>query len=266
MRKLISKFGSITVALLLVSLFVYLVVSYVNSNSDSIWNSVKIDIVDTDKYSFVSELDVRNVINDFNYTIEKTHIDSIDIYSIKERLLENNYINKVSVYTGIDGSLNVVVSQFEPVLTINTPVGLYMLNVDGESVLVNGIINVDIPYITTENRYNEFNKFYRNSINNDISIADIVGIICNFANRIRNDNLLSNLIVQININLKGEIELIPRFGADIVVLCDLVDLEKCDNYIYKLKRFYENISSENNLEVFSVVNVKYKNQVVPNNK
>lgn len=256
------EFSSVAIALSLVSLFIYLVISYNNSNVDFIWNKVNVDIIDADKYNFVSRSDIDNIINEFNYHIGETHIDNLDIYAIQSRLLENVYINKAFVYTGVDGSLNFVVSQFEPVLLFNTPVGLYMLNSNGDEVLVNGAISAKVRYITTENTKNEFNKFFKHSINKNISIAEITKIICNFVDKIESDDLLSKLIVQININQIGEVELIPRFGADIITLCDLVDLEKCSGFIYKLKSFYYDISSKNYLEVYSAVNMKYKNQIV----
>lgn len=266
MKKFYRGLLSLIVAISLMVLFVYSAIKYSKSNSEYMWNKTNITIVDSLDYEFVSSGYVDKVLNRFKYRLNKTYLDSIQTNEIKKAIIKNNYIDGTWVYCGVDGSLNIIVSQFNPILLLKTSQKLYMLNKKGESRVVNGSVMKKIPYITTDSNSTDLSKFFKNSLNKNILAEEITINICKFAEGMRTDKLLGNLIVQIHINNVGEIELIPRFGADIITFCDLSDIGNYDTYINKLKRFYENMAEKKNLDMYSTVNLKFRSQIVATKK
>ncbi len=250
----------LTIALIVA--FVLTVGAYSKSTISNKWKTVNVIIKDSDKHSFVSEAQIKLLLSNFKYKLNKTHIDSIKVDVIKSRVMKNKYVDRATVYTSCDGSLNIVIDQFVPYLLIQSAQSLYMFDVKGNSRVVNCAINKDLPYITTDLIKIDFQKFFKSSVKKHITNEEIIKIICNFAKVVKDDGLLSNYIVQINVNSYGEVELIPRFGAKLITFCDLYDIENYDIYIDKLKRFLETLSNTNKVGDYDFVNLKVENQVI----
>lgn len=266
MGKLYTRLLTLTIAISLVVLFVFSAVSYSKSKAEYLWNKTNITIVDTLDYEFVSIDYIKQTLGRFKYKLNKTKLNTIQTNEIKKSISKNGYIDHAWVYCGMDGSLNIVVSQFNPVLLLKTSQRLYMLNQEGESRIVNGSVMKKLPYITTDSDSANLSRYFKNSLIKDILPEDITKIICKFASDLYDDKLLGNLIVQIHINSVGEVELIPRFGARIITFCDLSDIERYDTYASKLKSFYETIAERDDMETYSKVNLKFKNQIVATKK
>ncbi len=245
-----------------VVLFVYSAIKFEESKVNSFWNKTNIIIMDYEKRALVQEYQIRSDISEFDYEINVTHIDSIDVYKLRNKIVKRNYVDNAWVYVGVDGSINIIVKQFDPILLVQLSMQKLMVDINGVSKVRNGVIYTNLPQITVERNNLNFKTFFKNSLKKDINDTEIIKIICKFANELYDDVLLENLIVQININKVGEVELIPRFGAKIITFCDLSDLEQSDVYISKLKKFYKKISELNLLQHYSSINLKFKDQVV----
>ena len=68
-----------------------------------------------------------------------------------------------------------------------------------------------------------------------------------------------NPIVQIYVDEKNNVELIPRVGNHNIILGDASDLE---NKLEKLMIFYKKGLSKTGWNEYSTINLKYKNQIV----
>jgi cell division protein FtsQ len=115
-------------------------------------------------------------------------------------------------------------------------------------------------YITES--YSQFYNFSIPQIEKDSSLraATVLDDIYEVADFIRNDSLLNSLVAQIYINSDREIELYPVVGDQKIIFGTSEDIgEKFE----KLQIFYkEGLNSINDWNKYSVINLKYKDQVV----
>ena len=80
-----------------------------------------------------------------------------------------------------------------------------------------------------------------------------------FALFLQDDDFWNSQIEQIYVHPNGEVDLIPRVGNHRIALGSLADFgSKLD----KLKLFYEKAIPKVGWEKYSVINLKYKNQIV----
>jgi cell division protein FtsQ len=79
------------------------------------------------------------------------------------------------------------------------------------------------------------------------------------AQKVGKDEFWNAFIEQIYVNHHNEIELVPRVGSQIILLgnSDIID-EKLSN----LLRFYKDGPGRTGWDAYSIINLKYKNQVV----
>jgi cell division protein FtsQ len=84
--------------------------------------------------------------------------------------------------------------------------------------------------------------------------------IYEMATYIANDTLLNGLIHQLSINEDKEFEMYPSIGDHKIIFGGATDIaEKFE----KLKLFYrEGLNKTDNWKKYTIVNLKYKNQVV----
>jgi cell division protein FtsQ len=86
-----------------------------------------------------------------------------------------------------------------------------------------------------------------------------VGSLYQFALFLQENDFWNNQIEQIYVHPDNEIELIPRVGNHRIVLGTFDDFEgKLNN----LKLFYEKAIPKVGWEKYSIINLKYKNQIV----
>ena len=193
-------YGTILISFLatfFVALFVYTAIKYKESNVNSFWNKTNITIMNSSERELIKDYQIRSDISEFKYKVNITHIDSIDVYSLRNKIAKRNYVDQVWVFTGVDGSINIIVKQFNPVLLMQLYTQKYMVDENAKLKKKNGIIYTLLPQITIESNKFELKKFFKNSLKKDINDTEIIKIICIFANRVYDDVLLKNLIVQI---------------------------------------------------------------------
>jgi cell division protein FtsQ len=98
-------------------------------------------------------------------------------------------------------------------------------------------------------------KSISDSLRNRVFIDDIFKM----AEFIRTDPLWHAQIEQLYVNKELEIELIPRVGNHRIVVGDVVDIKK---KLDKLKVFYAKGLSNTGWNEYSVINLKFADQVV----
>lgn len=76
---------------------------------------------------------------------------------------------------------------------------------------------------------------------------------------IRQNNFLQALISQIYVNSKGEFDLIPQLGKQIIHLGSIENIEKKLN---KLEIFYKKAMMKAGWEKYATINLEYKDQIV----
>jgi cell division protein FtsQ len=203
---------------------------------------VEVVITDSLEKNFLKEKDIVACLKKTRlYPLNKNG-DSINTYRIKKELLKNEIIETAKVTHTLSGKIKIVVSQKMPILRIFNPGGSYYVDKSGNimpSALGQAIYvpvasgNIEKTFATTG--------------------------LYQFALFLQKDDFWNNQIEQIYVRSVDEIEIVPRVGNHRIILGSL------DNYENKLKRlrlFYEQAIPKMGWEKYSIINLKYKNQIV----
>ncbi len=227
----------------------------------------KVDIVieKDDDNSFLDEDDILNFLKDRNDTFVNQPMKDINVYKIERALNTHPSIASSEVAVTVNGDVSISIKQRKPIVRI--------INSKGESFYIDNhatvmpladhytarvlIVNGFIP-----EKYSQFYNISVPQIEKDSAFKAITVIddIYEVANYIKNDSLLNSLIIQMYINNDREIELYPAIGNQKIIFGNDDDI--ADKF-EKLKIFYtQGLNSVDGWNKYSIINLKYKNQVV----
>ena len=240
--------------------------AFVNNAENKVkGKTVSVAIEQDDDNSFVDEDDVLKFLKDRNDTFINQPMKDIDVYKIERALNTHPSIAASEVAVTVNGDVSINIKQRKPIVRI--------INSKGESFYIDDkatvmpladhytarvlVVNGFIP-----EKYAQFYKISVQQIEKDSAFKAITVIddIYEVANYIKKDSLLNGLITQLYINNEREIELYPAIGNQRIIFGDDADIaEKFE----KLKTFYtQGLNSVDGWNKYSVINLKYKNQVV----
>jgi cell division protein FtsQ len=214
---------------------------------------------------FIDEDDVKTFFAERNDALANTELKNIDINALEKALNSHPAVENADLSVAVNGDIKIEVKQRTPLVRV--------FNMSGESyyidtqsklmplsdkytarvLVVNG--HVFEPYAR---RYQfTVKEIGDNKIFKEVSMLDD---IYEMATYISNDSLLSGLIHQLSINADKEFEMYPSIGDHRIIFGAAVDIaEKFE----KLKVFYkEGLNKTDNWNKYSIVSLKYKNQVV----
>ena len=224
--------------------------------------ALSVSIADKNPRGFITSAEIEKLVYAKFDSIRGELLDSLDIEQIEINLAENPYIKNVNVYTTVHGNLSIEVEREEALIRIiNKKNEGYYLSRSGRAlplskgfiphvVVASGNINDSYDKIKDQNIIYTSQETGKNS---DLSKLYFL------AGELEENNFLSNHIKQVYVNQKGDIELIPENGKYIILLGDVNDIEiKFEN----LLAFYQAGLPKVGIGNISVVNLKYKNQVV----
>jgi cell division protein FtsQ len=204
----------------------------------------EVEVVIADRFDkhFLKERDIVAFLKKARlYPLNKNG-DSINTYSIKNALLKNEMIETVKVTRTISGKIKIVVLQKMPILRVFSPGGNYCVDKSGKimpSVLGQAIYipiasgNIEKTFATT--------NLYK------------------FALFLQKDDFWNDQIEQIYVRSVNDIEIIPRVGSHRIIMGSL---ENYESKLDRLRLFYEQVIPKMGWEKYSIVNLKYKNQIV----
>lgn len=214
---------------------------------------------DTLNNTFINRQDVLSIINRDYRQIIGYPIDSVDVARLENILNRQPAIKQAQIYKTIKGKIEVELIQRKPIVRIfdTKNRGFY---IDNEGVIIPPtnkyaahvlVANGNIPVLTdTITSVVNLVKHSETFIWNDIfELSKIIYY----------DTFWKAQIQQIYINSQGEIELIPRVGAHIIIFGKF---DNHDKKLWKLKAMYQNALSHTGWDKYKTINLKYGNQVV----
>lgn len=218
-----------------------------------------------DDNSFVDEDDILKFLKDRNDTLVDQPLYEINVYELEKALNAHPSIAKADVAVNVNGDVIINITQRKPIVRVINAFGesFYIDNkatlmplathYTARVLLVNGVI---------PEQYAQFYNLSIPQIQKDSALcsASVLDDVYELAKYIQSDSLLNDLITQAYINTDREIELYPAIGNQKIIFGKADDIA---GKFEKLKIFYtEGLNSSNSWEKYSVINLKYKNQVV----
>jgi len=183
---------------------------------------------------------------------------------IEEFLMNKPYVEKAEVYQTLKGVLKIEIKQREPVVRIYTQrEKQYYIDKEGKIIEINKDESTDV---VVASGYIDMNSsiLKKGSIDT-VNIKDKKGMEKNLSNlfliakRLQNDSILNYQIDQIYLNKNGSFELIPKIGNYVIKIDEGNDLE---TQLIKLSYLYKDSFTIIGWDNYSVVDLRYRNQVV----
>ena len=203
---------------------------------------VEIVITDSIEKYFLKEKDIVAYLNKANlYPLNKKG-NEINTQNIENALLKNDIIETAEVIQTISGKIKIVISQKMPILRVFSAGGSYYVDKSG-NVMPSALGQAIYVPVASGN------------IEKSFAVSELY----KFALFLQKEDFWNDQIEQIYVKSVNDIEIIPRVGDHKIILGSL------DNYENKLKHlrlFYEQVIPKTGWEKYSVINLKYKNQIV----
>ncbi|MAC95301.1 MAG: cell division protein FtsQ [Flavobacteriales bacterium] len=211
---------------------------------------------------FVDEDDIYAMVYHEADTVVGKKLVDINSEALEHKINNHPSVEKSEVYKTIEGKLVVEVEQRTPIVRIFAYNGdSYYIDSTGRimppSAQYTARVMVANGYIF--DNFIEINHLNARELSDSLEVKTLVDDIFELAEYIRKDELWSAQIEQLYVNKDFELELIPRVGNHRIVIGDATAIdEKFD----KLKIFYYKGLSKTGWNEYSVINLKYANQVV----
>ena len=203
---------------------------------------VQIVITDSIEKKFIKEKDVIAFLKKANlYPLNKKGSE-INTFEIEKALLKNEIIETSEVVHAISGKIIIAISQKMPILRVFSSGGSYYVDKTGKTMPITPGQAIYVPVAS-------------GNIEKSFAASDLY----KFALFLQNNNFWNDQIEQIYVRSASDIEIIPRVGNHRIILGSLDDYE---GKLERLRLFYEQAIPKMGWEKYSVINLKYKNQIV----
>lgn len=211
---------------------------------------------------YMQPKDVRAWLEKYGFRLEGSPVRSLETARIESALRRNPYVREAEVFVTEDGVLHLEVWQRNPSLkVINLSQQLFQID-------DRGVEMPDNPGYRSRLRvasgYIPYAPLYGSDVDD---IPDSLGRsmlkkLFHINRYLEEDPLWNALFEQIYVTASGEIELIPKVGGQLVRLGRIADREDLDDKMFRLKLFYQKGMSQEGWQKYSVLSLKYKNQLV----
>jgi len=212
------------------------------AENDQECTNMKIEVLSTSEISYLNEAQVESVLKKHNLNPVGKKISEINLDSIEKALTENRLIKTAEAYKSIDGTVKIKVSQRVPVLRIISESGNYYVDSEGQTMPVPPNFAAYVPLATGK-----------------ISEEYASTKLYEFALFLKKNQFWNSQIEQIHVRPNLDIELIPRVGDHFILLGKIEDYEE---NLDKLRLFYNKGLQKVGWNRYSMINLKFKNQVV----
>ena len=258
--------------ILFVSLWVVLItgllftMGFVNKQQDALLcEKLTVNVNQENDLYFLDMYDIVRLIKDRGDSIVGQPKSTVNVSEIEKALNSHADISNAEVYMSIDGEVKVEVKQRKPVVRV--------MNLDGDSyyiddegtfmplstkytakvLIANGLISE--PFIK---RYTySIADIGKDSLLNATSMLDEIYAMANYINA---DKFWSSQIQQIYINKDKDMEIVPMAGDQKIIFGDTTYM---DEKFKKLLTFYQQgLNTTGWWDKYSIINLKFKNQIV----
>lgn len=221
-------------------------------NADKRVNNVLVEIRDQNGDFFTDQLEVLNLLNGQNtdYVLGLT-LKKLDLKTLESRVEEHPFIKNAQVYRDIKGNLLVKVEQAQPIARIfrHHEKDVY-IDKDGTLIPTTPRHTARVPLIEMERTFS-----WERNINETKYGRDILELL----KYIEADDFWRAQIAQVVIQKDGEIKMLPQVTKQEIAFGKPSDL---DRKFKKLKVFYKEILPNKGWNTYSMVNLKFENQIV----
>lgn len=211
----------------------------------------------TDDYRFVTEEDVKGYLDNYYGAYIGQRIDSIKLHKVESILNVQSAILNSEAYTTDDGMLNITISQREPVVRFQNGEHGFYADECGFIFPLQDNYTSNVPVIDGNIPLNVEDGF-KGAPGSDKEKAWMAGVLelLNFMDKSR---AWSENIVQMHVDEKGDLVLIPRQGNERFIFGSP---DGAEAKFGRIEKYYRYILPEKGEGYYRTVNVKFDKQIV----
>lgn len=235
--------------------------SFVSKDRENVVMSIPdINVETHDEMVFLTQQDVLERLKNMQLIWEEQIYQDMDIDAIEYALKNMPEISNASVFFKLNGNWEINCKLRVPIARVVDSVGASFY-IDSEMKMMplsrkySARVIPVTGYFSKKNFKEEFFLIHNESLINKNFLEDVYRI----TNYVCKDEVLSALITQIEINKKGDFELITLLGDQRVIFGKAVNIEE---KFEKLKIFYKNGISKTGWDLYREINIKFKDQIV----
>lgn len=205
-------------------------------------NGVEIVINDSLQTGFLQENDILDIMKQEKINPVGLKMEQVDLNKIETHLSKNKYIEHVTCYKTPGGKVCLEVSQRCPILHVMAANGQdYYLDRHGKQM--------------PKSSYAAHLVIATGHITQDYARKNLM-VLGRF---VADDPFWRQQIQQINVLEKGDVELIPLVGEQVIYLGRPIDIQ---NKLDRMKKFYTEGLNKAGWNKYSMVNLEYDNQII----
>lgn len=250
-KKILSILVWVITAGGIITLFIFSRMNYLSTPL----KSISISIEGATGHEFVNKDTLLCEISSICHIDSKNSIGNINMLQIERHLNNNPWIEKSTAYIGLDSILYINLKEYEPVLRV--------FNKSGKSMYVTeqGVVfptsKTYTPRILVASGNFDFPTDTK--MNDSIYQSSGIGDALHIRQAIQKDEFIQSCIGQIFRNNAGEYEIAVNEVNARVILGDTCQI---DDKLLKMKTFLKHKLGSEELHNYSIVNLKFKNQIV----
>ncbi len=240
-------------------LYLLIVLNFVSGKSEEKrCSEIKIQITDSSSQLFITPKDINQLLKNYQFAISGYPLDEINDLMIEDSIGKHPSVEGVEVYKSPKGWLGIEVKQRQPIVRVLDASGdSYYIDNKGTLMPLSKNYTARVPVITGQFRraYQDYAHADLNQKQSDTLLYDLYHL----AKEIKNHPYWFAQCDQITVNEKQDIILIPKMGANEIVLGQnrnfVKDLEV-------LTAFYQQTLPHVGWEKYKRINLKYNQQIV----
>ena len=227
--------------------------------------SLDITIQEDEDNFFVQPEDIRKLIHERGDAVVNQPLSTLNVPGLERALNSHASIAKAEVYVTIDGEVKVDIKQRKPLIRIiDKSDESYYIDSEGRLMPLSDKYTAKVLVANGNFRepYNTHYMYTMKELAADSNLRDstLLDDLFELARYVSADEFWKAQVEQVFVNSDKEIELVPRVGEHRIILGDISDM---DEKFRKLLIFYkQGLNPTGWWNNYSVINLKFKNQVV----
>ncbi len=210
---------------------------------------------------FIDEESIRREVLDHGVAVMGASLGEIDVPGIEQRLRNIPSVATAEVYHTLDGCLHVRVKQREPIVrVINRDGSSFYIDREGFAMPVSEQYTARVTVVTGHlNEPGAMNGVYQVNTGDSLHLRSMSDRIHRLALFIDGDPFWSALVDQVLVTPVGEFELIPKVGAQRILIGDGTGLEQRFD---KLRIFYKKGMPQADWRRYARIDLRFADQIV----
>ncbi|MDQ3046305.1 MAG: hypothetical protein M3R27_02070 [Bacteroidota bacterium] len=250
----------------ILSVGLLLSLGFVNKEQDAmLCSDIEINVAPDKELYFIDQIDIRKLLISRGDSIIGQPRFTVNVTELENVLNSHAAIANAEVFIGINGKLTVNIKQRKPVIRIiNADGDSYYLDEEGTLMPLSDkyTMNVLVANGLIMEPYAKRYQYSAEQIGKDTLLGKISMLddLFEMAKYIRGNEFWRSQVQQIYVNSEKDIELVPMAGDQKIIFGDTTFM---DEKFKKLMTFYQQgLNTTGWWDKYSVINLKFKNQIV----